>query len=70
MFGQWCFTIKSYSDTIISLQNDENRTEDGIQIEAFSLDREKEEGYFDADGNFVEYVREKEVKVPYTHLSL
>ncbi|XP_024012547.1 CD2 antigen cytoplasmic tail-binding protein 2 [Eutrema salsugineum] len=43
-------------------ENDENRTEDGIQIEAFSLDREKEEGYFDADGNFVEYVREKEVK--------
>ncbi|XP_010422989.1 PREDICTED: CD2 antigen cytoplasmic tail-binding protein 2 [Camelina sativa] len=43
-------------------ENDGNRTEDGIQIEAFSLDREKEEGYFDADGNFVEYVREKEVK--------
>ncbi|KAL1196299.1 SUPPRESSOR OF ABI3-5 [Cardamine amara subsp. amara] len=43
-------------------EDDGNRTEDGIQIEAFSLDREKEEGYFDADGNFVEYVREKEVK--------
>ncbi|KAF2571646.1 hypothetical protein F2Q70_00006419 [Brassica cretica] len=43
-------------------ENDGNRTEDGIQIEAFSLDREKEEGYFDADGNYVEYVREKEDK--------
>ncbi|CAH8282005.1 unnamed protein product [Eruca vesicaria subsp. sativa] len=43
-------------------ENDGNRTEDGIQIEAFSLDREKEEGYFDGDGNYVEYVREKEDK--------
>ncbi|KFK25249.1 hypothetical protein AALP_AA8G087200 [Arabis alpina] len=43
-------------------ENDANRTEDGIQIEAFSLDREKEEGYFDDDGNFVEYVRDKELK--------
>ncbi|CAH2073421.1 unnamed protein product [Thlaspi arvense] len=43
-------------------ENDGNRTEDGIQIEAFSLEREKEEGYFEPDGNFVEYVREKEVK--------
>ncbi|CAN8298836.1 unnamed protein product [Cochlearia groenlandica] len=43
-------------------EDDGNRTEDGIQIEAFSLDREKEEGYFDAHGNFVEYVREKEDK--------
>ncbi|KAJ0266041.1 CD2-binding protein-like protein [Hirschfeldia incana] len=42
--------------------DDGNRTEDGIQIEAFSLDREKEEGYFDADGNYVEYVVEKEDK--------
>ncbi|VVB09382.1 unnamed protein product [Arabis nemorensis] len=42
-------------------ENDGNRTEDGIQVEAFSLDREKEEGYFDDNGNFVEYV-EKKVK--------
>ncbi|KAH0876976.1 hypothetical protein HID58_064370 [Brassica napus] len=28
----------------------------------FSHGREKDEEYFDADGNFVEYVRDKEVK--------
>ncbi|CAN6877770.1 unnamed protein product [Brassica oleracea] len=27
-----------------------------------TLGREKDEEYFDADGNFVEYVRDKEVK--------
>ncbi|KAH0975394.1 hypothetical protein GBA52_017293 [Prunus armeniaca] len=33
----------------------ENLMEDGIPIEPFNLDKEREEGYFDADGNFVEY---------------
>lgn len=37
--------------------------DDGIQIEPFNLKQEMEEGYFDADGNFVEYVNEKEIKV-------
>ncbi|GAB4838451.1 hypothetical protein Ancab_027985 [Ancistrocladus abbreviatus] len=36
--------------------------EDGIQIEPFNLEKEREEGYFDAEGNFVEYVNDKEVK--------
>ena len=43
---------------------------ESIQIEAFNQGREKDEEYFDADGNFVEYVRDKEVKVLSTHLSL
>lgn len=30
-------------------------TEDGIPIEPFHLKREREEGYFDADGNYIEY---------------
>ena len=37
--------------------------DDGIQIEPFNLTREREEGYFDDAGNFVEYVPEKEDKV-------
>ncbi|XP_010546337.1 PREDICTED: CD2 antigen cytoplasmic tail-binding protein 2 [Tarenaya hassleriana] len=43
-------------------EDDGNRSEDGIHIEAFNLNKEREEGYFDADGNFVEYAREKEIK--------
>ncbi|KAK9096867.1 hypothetical protein Sjap_022364 [Stephania japonica] len=42
--------------------DDTNFVEDGIQIEPFNLDQEREEGYFDAEGNFVEYVSEKEIK--------
>lgn len=37
--------------------------EDGVQIEPFNLDKEREEGYFDENGNFVEYARENEIKV-------
>ncbi|KAL9252097.1 SUPPRESSOR OF ABI3-5-like protein [Drosera capensis] len=43
-------------------ENYEDFVEDGIQIEPFNLKREREEGYFDAEGNFVEYVNEKEEK--------
>ncbi|KMZ69979.1 CD2 antigen cytoplasmic tail-binding protein [Zostera marina] len=35
--------------------------DDGIQIEPFNLDQEREEGYFDEQGNFVEYTN-KDVK--------
>ncbi|XP_057525631.1 uncharacterized protein LOC130805048 [Amaranthus tricolor] len=46
------------------VQYQENGTfvDDGIQIEPFNLTREREEGYFDDAGNFVEYVPEKEDK--------
>lgn len=37
--------------------------EDGINIEPFNLNKEREEGYFDAEGNFIEYVNENEIKV-------
>ncbi|KAJ9689476.1 hypothetical protein PVL29_014925 [Vitis rotundifolia] len=43
-------------------QGDENFVDDGIQIEPFNLNQEREEGYFDSEGNFVEYVNEKEIK--------
>ncbi|CAI8591418.1 unnamed protein product [Vicia faba] len=45
-------TYKDYEDFV----------DDGIQIEPFNLDKEREEGYFDASGNFVEYVRDNEIK--------
>jgi len=42
----------------VTYKENENFVEDGIQIEPFNLDKEREEGYFDASGNFVEYVRD------------
>ncbi|MED6195349.1 hypothetical protein PIB30_037090 [Stylosanthes scabra] len=46
----------------VTYEDNENFVDDGIQIEPFNLNKEREEGYFDAAGNFVEYVREKEIK--------
>ncbi|XP_062026154.1 uncharacterized protein LOC133742491 [Rosa rugosa] len=40
----------------------EKFVEDGVQFEPFNLEKEREEGYFDADGNFVEYVEKNQVK--------
>ncbi|XP_057990615.1 uncharacterized protein LOC131172993 [Hevea brasiliensis] len=39
-----------------------NFVEDRIQIEPFNLDKKRDEGHFDAEGNFVEYVNENELK--------
>lgn len=47
----------------LSLQEDFNFVEDGIQIEPFNLNKEREEGYFDENGNFVEYAKGNEIKV-------
>ncbi|KAK2362071.1 CD2 antigen cytoplasmic tail-binding protein [Trifolium repens] len=46
----------------VKYKANENFVEDGIHIEPFNLDKEREEGYFDASGNFVEYVRDNEIK--------
>nr|GMD92840.1 CD2 antigen cytoplasmic tail-binding protein 2 isoform X2 [Ipomoea batatas] len=43
-------------------EDNETFVEDGIQIEPFNLDKEREEGYFDANGNYVEYVNENDIK--------
>ncbi|KAK6280260.1 hypothetical protein POUND7_020527 [Theobroma cacao] len=43
-------------------QDHENFVDDGIQIELFNLNKEREEGYFDADENFVEYAKDNEIK--------
>jgi CD2 antigen cytoplasmic tail-binding protein 2 len=53
------------NDGDIFWQDNENFDDDGIQIEPFNLNKEREEGYFDADGNFVEYVNDNEIKVNY-----
>ncbi|KAK8700297.1 hypothetical protein V6N13_018698 [Hibiscus sabdariffa] len=46
----------------IAYEDNENFIDDGIQMEPFNLEKEREEGYFDADGNFVEYVNDNEIK--------
>lgn len=37
--------------------------DDGIRLEPFNLEQEREEGYFDENGNFVEYARGNDIKV-------
>ncbi|XP_015886266.3 uncharacterized protein LOC107421531 isoform X1 [Ziziphus jujuba] len=50
----------SYAE--VAYEGNENLDDDGVPIEPFNLDKEREEGYFDAQGNFVEYVKDKEIK--------
>lgn len=49
------------------MQEHETFIDDGIAIEPFNLDKEREEGYFDAAGNYVEYLNENEIKVLVFH---
>ncbi|GAU41561.1 hypothetical protein TSUD_271700 [Trifolium subterraneum] len=46
----------------VKYEENESFVEDGIYIEPFNLDQEREEGYFDASGHFVEYVKDIEIK--------
>ncbi|KAH9299598.1 hypothetical protein KI387_031280, partial [Taxus chinensis] len=42
--------------------NGEDLEDDGIRIEPFNLNQEREEGYFDSEGNYVEYGNGNEIK--------
>ncbi|XP_010268033.1 PREDICTED: LIN1-like protein isoform X2 [Nelumbo nucifera] len=50
------------SSAEVTYEDNAELVDDGIQIEPFNLEQEREEGYFDAQGNFVEYFRENEIK--------
>ncbi|KAE8729598.1 hypothetical protein F3Y22_tig00003507pilonHSYRG00125 [Hibiscus syriacus] len=54
--------LNDVSAAEVSYEDNENFIDDGVQIEPFNLDKEREEGYFDVEGNFVEYVANKEIK--------
>ncbi|KAL4036693.1 hypothetical protein IC575_000257 [Cucumis melo] len=54
--------VNDISAAEVTYEENENFDADGIQLEPFNLDKEREEGYFDAAGNFVEYVNDKEIK--------
>ncbi|ERM95899.1 hypothetical protein AMTR_s00060p00158750 [Amborella trichopoda] len=43
-------------------EDDGEFEEDGVQIEPFNLKLEREEGYFDSEGNYVEYRNENDIK--------
>jgi hypothetical protein len=59
----YVFSCRTLSALMSCLQEGEDRTEDGIEIEPFNLNQEREEGYFDAEGNYVEYRNDDEHKV-------
>lgn len=44
-------------------QENETFIEEGVPVEPFNLEKEREEGYFDENGNYVEYVNQNEIKV-------
>nr|XP_029124288.1 LIN1-like protein isoform X2 [Elaeis guineensis] len=46
----------------VHYEDNSNFEEDGIRIEPFNLKQEREEGYFDESGNFVEYASQHEIK--------
>ncbi|WOK96243.1 hypothetical protein Cni_G04950 [Canna indica] len=46
----------------VQYEDNANFEDDGIQLEPFNLRQEREEGYFDANGNFVEYAKQNEIK--------
>ncbi|KAJ7946718.1 CD2 antigen cytoplasmic tail-binding protein 2 [Quillaja saponaria] len=54
--------LNDISAAEVTYEDNANFVDDGIQIEPFNLDKEREEGYFDADGNFVEYFNDNDIK--------
>ncbi|XP_031491660.1 SUPPRESSOR OF ABI3-5 [Nymphaea colorata] len=44
----------------VDYEDEENLDDEGVPIEPFNLNKEREEGYFDSAGNFVEYRVEKD----------
>ncbi|XP_059309458.1 uncharacterized protein LOC132060432 [Lycium ferocissimum] len=54
--------VADISRAEVEYEENETFIDDGIAIEPFNLDKEREEGYFDASGNYVEYLNENEIK--------
>ncbi|KAK4373458.1 hypothetical protein RND71_008842 [Anisodus tanguticus] len=54
--------VADISRAEVGYEENETFIDDGIAIEPFNLNKEREEGYFDASGNYVEYLNENEIK--------
>ncbi|XP_073141469.1 uncharacterized protein [Henckelia pumila] len=46
----------------VQYKDDEAFVDEGVSIEPFNLDKEREDGYFDENGNYVEYIDQNEIK--------
>ncbi|KZV22761.1 hypothetical protein F511_05393, partial [Dorcoceras hygrometricum] len=46
----------------VQYEDNEAFVEEGVSIEPFNLDKEREDGYFDENGNYVEYIDQNEIK--------
>ncbi|KAK4438191.1 hypothetical protein Salat_0153300 [Sesamum alatum] len=46
----------------VRYEDNETFVDEGVQIEPFNLDKEREDGYFDENGNYVEYINRNEIK--------
>ncbi|KAL6494570.1 hypothetical protein OROGR_031370 [Orobanche gracilis] len=46
----------------VQYKDNETFVEEGVTIEPFNLGKEREDGYFDACGNYVEYVEQNKIK--------
>ncbi|XP_057803989.1 uncharacterized protein LOC131019456 isoform X2 [Salvia miltiorrhiza] len=46
----------------VQYQDNEAFIDEGVPVEPFNLEKEREEGYFDDNGNYVEYVNKNEIK--------
>ncbi|CAA0807331.1 CD2-binding protein-related [Striga hermonthica] len=46
----------------VQYKNNEPFVEEGVALEPFNLDKEREEGYFDENGNYVEYISQNDIK--------
>lgn len=56
------FNEEDNSKTEVNYEDDGTFVNDGIQIDPFNLNQEREEGYFDEDGNYVEYINNNQMK--------
>ncbi|KAL6964286.1 hypothetical protein U1Q18_035343 [Sarracenia purpurea var. burkii] len=54
--------VHDISAAEVQYKDNETFIDDGIQIEPFNLEKEREEGYFDEQGNYVEYIDENQIK--------
>ncbi|KAG8368679.1 hypothetical protein BUALT_Bualt15G0070800 [Buddleja alternifolia] len=46
----------------VEYKDDETFVDEGVPLEPFNLDKEREDGYFDENGNYVEFVNRNQIK--------
>ncbi|KAL3617272.1 hypothetical protein CASFOL_038817 [Castilleja foliolosa] len=54
--------VPSIRKAEVQYKDNETFVEEGVAMEPFNLEKEREDGYFDENGNYVEYVTKNEIK--------